>query len=259
MFYVKGFHYKESDLLGSGTFGKVYKAFNPDTKQSSAIKKIEHGQRGSKQELEIFQKLQSIENENLIKLIDFDIHGDSMFLILELGDLTLKEYLIEHDHLKEHVVHQFFRDIANGLRALKNANIIHRDIKPENILLCNKKSLPTPAPKDYVVKLADFGTSRFLQLGELAQTFCGTITYMAPEIQLRKRYNNSADLWSTGLLLLRCIAGADCFLHTISVMEDDLATFFLEYENSAKSLPLHFNSDCEISNGLKKIIEGLLI
>uniref|UniRef100_A0A914DX46 Protein kinase domain-containing protein n=1 Tax=Acrobeloides nanus TaxID=290746 RepID=A0A914DX46_9BILA len=157
------------------------------------------------------------------------------------------------------MVHQFFRDIANGLRALKNANIIHRDIKPENILLCNKKSLPTPAPKDYVVKLADFGTSRFLQLGELAQTFCGTITYMAPEIQLRKRYNNSADLWSTGLLLLRCIAGADCFLQTISVMEDDLATFFLEYENSAKSLPLHFNSDCEISNGLKKLIEGLLI
>jgi hypothetical protein len=42
-------------------------------------------------------------------------------------------------------------------------------------------------------------------------------------------------------------------------MEDDLEEFFLEYEISAKSLPLHFNSDCEISNGLKKIIEGLLI
>lgn len=50
--------------------------------------------------------------------------------------------------------------------------VAHRDLKPENILLKDKMS--------DIVKITDFGLSRFLDEGSYLKTLCGTPMYLAP-------------------------------------------------------------------------------
>jgi len=70
-----------------------------------------------------------------------------------------------------------FRQIVAGLNYIHSKNICHRDLKPDNILL----------EKDQQVKLIDFGFSVEAEEKKLT-TFCGTPSYMAPEIVRRKEY-----------------------------------------------------------------------
>ena len=64
-----------------------------------------------------------------------------------------------------------------------------RDIKTENVFLC----------QDGRIKLGDFGLSRVLQHTlDMAQTFCGTPNYLAPEICARLPYNAKVDVWALG-------------------------------------------------------------
>ena len=76
-------------------------------------------------------------------------------------------------------------------------NIVHRDIKLQNILL--KDGLE--------VKLIDFGFA-FVETGEKVSNFCGTPSYMAPEIvQRRDHYGKPTDVWSLGVLLFKMLIG----------------------------------------------------
>ncbi len=58
---------------------------------------------------------------------------------------------------------------------MHNQNYIYRDLKPENILFTEKG----------YVKLTDFGLSKLTKVDEVANTFCGTPEYMAPEVILK--------------------------------------------------------------------------
>lgn len=66
---------------------------------------------------------------------------------------------------------------------------IHRDIKPENILI-NSKFKPL---------LADFGTA--IKKTSKSKIFTGTIGYMAPEVLMKKSFNEKCDVWGLGILL----------------------------------------------------------
>eukprot|EP00347_Sterkiella_histriomuscorum_P009543 403340802 len=83
--------------------------------------------------------------------------------------------------------------ICMGLKALHSHNIMHRDIKPQNILVFSYSD----------VRLADFGSSKFLENTiQNAQTFTGTIDFMAPEVKSSfSSYDMSADIYSLGMTL----------------------------------------------------------
>ena len=88
-----------------------------------------------------------------------------------------------------------FRQVAAGLHYLHvDAEIIHRDIKPENILVndsgCGERSF----------KLADFGLSNAIAK---AQTFCGTVHYMAPEVCLGETQTTKLDIYALGVVILQ--------------------------------------------------------
>ena len=60
---------------------------------------------------------------------------------------------------------------------------------------------------DLTLKIADFGTSRFISNNTLATTSVGTPIYMAPELYTQEKYDHKADVWSVGLIMYRGLFG----------------------------------------------------
>ena len=88
------------------------------------------------------------------------------------------------------------RQLIDAVSYIHDQNIAHRDIKLENILLT----------KSGVVKLIDFGFA--ISSNGPLKTFCGTPTYMAPELVRRAEYfGPSVDKWALGVLIYRMVSG----------------------------------------------------
>lgn len=93
--------------------------------------------------------------------------------------------------------------VALGLGHLHNKDFIYRDLKLENILMDDNGN----------VCLTDFGMAKIIRDGELAETFCGTPEYIAPEVLDGKGYDKSADWWSLGILTYEMMFGLPPFYH----------------------------------------------
>jgi serine/threonine protein kinase len=96
-------------------------------------------------------------------------------LIIEYCGLnSLQSYLKskESKRLDEPEAKKIFRQVANGIAFLHSQNIVHRDIKAENLMLT----------EDGTIKIIDFGFSISCPKDRKLNVFCGTPSYMAPEI-----------------------------------------------------------------------------
>lgn len=106
-----------------------------------------------------------------------------------------------------HTMHIESLNLSNGLKW--NDLILIRqntfvDLKPQNLLLTHRNqdgetSLP-------MLKIADFGFARHLEIAGMAETLCGSPLYMAPEILKFQKYDTSADLWSVGCIVFEMVA-----------------------------------------------------
>lgn len=91
-----------------------------------------------------------------------------------------------------------------AIKYLHDKGISHRDLKPENILLCSADENET------LIKVTDFGLSKFFDATQMMKTFCGTPNYLAPEVLMTKgegAYTNKIDNWSLGVILYICLSG----------------------------------------------------
>jgi MAP/microtubule affinity-regulating kinase len=101
--------------------------------------------------------------------------------------------------LQETECKQLFKQVVNAVNYCHFYNICHRDIKLENILLNEDKTK---------AKLIGFGFSTSGDINTKTHMFCGTPSYMAPEIVSRSQYaGRPADIWALGVLLFVMITG----------------------------------------------------
>ncbi|XP_061944812.1 serine/threonine-protein kinase TIO isoform X1 [Populus nigra] len=233
-------NYHVIELVGEGSFGKVYKGRRKYTGQTVAMKFImKHGKSDKdihnlRQEIEILRKLK---HENIIEMLDSFESPQEFCVVTEFAQGELFEVLEDDKSLPEEQVQAIAKQLVRALHYLHSNRIIHRDMKPQNILI----------GAGSVVKLCDFGFARAMSTNTVVlRSIKGTPLYMAPELVREQPYNHSADLWSLGVILYELFVGQPPF-----------------YTNSVYALIRHIVKDPvkypdDMSLNFKSFLKGLL-
>ena len=197
--------YNLLDLVGEGSFGKVYKARKKFTGETSAIKfiakkgKTERDLRSLRQEIDI---LRVLKHPNIIAMRDAFETEHEFCVVMEYAQGELFEVLEDDRTLPELEVKAIARQLVSALHYLHTNRVIHRDMKPQNVLIGANK----------VVKLCDFGFARSIRSQSMVMTSIkGTPLYMAPELVQEQPYNHTVDLWSLGVILYELFVGKPPF------------------------------------------------
>ncbi|KOB78749.1 Cell cycle checkpoint kinase 2 [Operophtera brumata] len=140
---------------------------------------------------------------------------DAVYIILELmqgGELF--DRITKNGHLSEPLTRFIFRQMVLAVKYLHSQGITHRDLKPENVLLESME-------EETLVKLTDFGLSKFVGEDSFMKTICGTPLYLAPEV-LRSNgvqcYGPEVDVWSLGVIFFVLRSnGVQCYEPEVDV------------------------------------------
>ena len=187
-------------ILGQGGFGTVYKGYDL-AGNDLAVKRVRKSDRKkASMEANKFFKMKNVDHINVLKVYEVKTtKADSMWITMEHCDLhDLNRFFNKYlDKINLKINFNIMRQIAKGLAFLYHKKIFHRDIKPANILLKSGDGY-------IVVKLGDFGLSRFLDPDDqnITMSNVGTYPFKAPEMwndQERVRYHLEADIYSTGM------------------------------------------------------------
>jgi tRNA A-37 threonylcarbamoyl transferase component Bud32 len=191
--------------IGKGAYGVVRMGTKRITNLKVAIKSYEKStllhpgrKAGVEREIKILQKL---DHPNIIKLLDTIETPSSINLIFEhISGCSLMEYLKSRSSrkLEESQARVIIKQVLEALEYCHSIGITHRDVKLENILLQD----------DHVVKIIDFGLSTYISSHKKVQLFCGTFSYMAPEILLGKEaFGPPVDVWAAVVMLFVMVTG----------------------------------------------------
>jgi len=115
----------------------------------------------------------------------------------------LFRHLVEVRKFPENQAKFFAMQVALALGHLHGKKIIYRDLKPENVLV----------GEDGYLLVADFGLAKAVNNSELANSFCGTAEYLAPEMLIGNGHDYTVDWWALGILIYEMIVGIPPFFH----------------------------------------------
>lgn len=198
-------NYSIGRSIGQGAYGLVKEATHKATCKKVAIKvydkyRLLDSQRKNSVNREI-QILQSLSHPNIVKLYETIDTTKQLYLVFELiKGRSLYSYLKSKNprRLDESEARRIFKQVLAGVRYCHSKNVSHRDIKLENLLLDEQNN----------IKIIDFGFSSCVPLFTKLRIFCGTPSYMAPEIVNKKQYiGPPADVWALGVLLYAMLSG----------------------------------------------------
>src|SRR6478609_1558416 len=204
--------YRIHARIGRGGMGEVYSAVDEELGERVALKTIAPT-RGSdpllvehfKRELRLARK---VSHPNVCKTLEFGRHdleggvSQCFFTMQFIEGVTLRRRLSEGERLELEQALGLVHDLAVGLQAIHEQNIVHRDIKPDNVMLTTEPGTGRLVPSwlDFGVARADLRESRSLGLA-------GTPDYAAPELLHGKVATRASDLYALGLVLHEVLVG----------------------------------------------------
>ncbi len=189
--------YKILSALGSGGFGTVYLAEDTWIGKKVALK-VPHRQSVNFGELLREPRLlASLNHPNIVTVLTAEKQDNVFFIVMEyVAGETLENIIARDGAIDLSRALDFTCQICNGVDHAHNQGVIHRDLRPANVLVA----------ENGLVKVADFGTSRFLELTAHGTTVIGSPPYMAPE-QFQGRATFASDIYSLGVTMYQMMTG----------------------------------------------------
>jgi eukaryotic-like serine/threonine-protein kinase len=190
--------YKIIAPLGSGGFGAVYLAEDTWIDKKVAVK-IPHRQSLDFGELLREPRLlASLSHPNIVTVLTAEKQDNVFFIVMEYVPGDTLEQIIERDGaLDLGRVLDYTCQICNAMDHAHRQGVIHRDLRPGNVLVTEHG----------MVKVADFGTSRFLEIAAHGTTVIGSPPYMAPE-QFQGKAVFASDIYSLGVTMYQMLTGS---------------------------------------------------
>ena len=193
--------------LGKGSFGEVYLVQKINTQEKYAMKVLRKerifGQNLLKYALAERNILSVTDHPFIVKLNCAFQNTTKLFLILEYcpnGDLG--KHLLVEKRFSEERAKFYLCEVLLALENLHQRDIIFRDLKPDNVVLDGEGHC----------KLTDFGLSKEgVNETKYAQSFCGSIAYLAPEMLKKKGHGKAVDWYLLGVLFYEMLVGCPPF------------------------------------------------
>jgi tRNA A-37 threonylcarbamoyl transferase component Bud32 len=196
--------YKVVKQIGDGASSVVSLVIDRVTQQKYAMKvydKLQYSETLRNNLMNEVEILSKCNHPNIIKLIDWFEGSKKIYLILEyVGSATLAKYLdkkLDEMMTEDEAAHVFY-ELSHAIAYLHKRKIYHRDLKLHNIIIGSEGQ----------VKLIDFGYAIQLTDDSKVATYCGTPSYMSPEVISKTPYNpEKYDIWAFGICLFRALCG----------------------------------------------------
>ncbi|HVG83508.1 MAG TPA: serine/threonine-protein kinase, partial [Vicinamibacterales bacterium] len=188
--------------LGTGSFGSVYCAWDPELERNIAIK-ILHAQveddRVRQRLLREGRALAKVQHANVVQVFGVEAHGNRVGLCMELvSGETLAGILRSHGRLSHREAAGVGEDVCRALAAVHAAGYVHRDVKAQNVM----------RDKAGKIVLMDFGTGHDTAGGDRRpRDIVGTPVYMAPEVLDGQPASVQSDVYAVGVLLYHLVSG----------------------------------------------------
>jgi len=189
--------YKILSTIGSGGFGTVYLAEDTWIDKKVALK-VPHKQGVDFGELLREPRLlASLNHPNIVTIMTAEKQENVFFIVMEFVPGETLEAIVSRDGaLDVALALDYTCQICNAVDHAHRQGVLHRDLRPSNVLVSESGML----------KVADFGTSRFLEIAAHGTTVIGSPPYMAPE-QFHGKAVFASDLYSLGVTMFQMMTG----------------------------------------------------
>lgn len=218
--------YAHFKFIGKGSFSTIASAIHKETNREVAIKIFEKAGKHTAREYQNAQResllMTSFDHPFIIETFEVIESNKFFYIVMEIvkggtlldfirsrsarlasdcksGKNKSSSFQLTPEY--EQTVNQIFIQMISAIKYLHDKKIVHRDLKLENFLLLESQ----------IVKLIDFGFAKQMNYFSVIdnvdemqsghQTFCGSVSYAAPELFLRKQYTEKVDIWSLGVIL----------------------------------------------------------
>lgn len=235
--------YEVQQRIGMGGMADVYKAMDRKLNRYVAIKVLKPEFSSDKSFVAKFQAearaAAGLSHPNIVSVYDVAEENGAYFIVMEIIEgITLKQYIEKKGKLTIKEATSIAIQVATGIEAAHQNNIIHRDIKPQNIIIS----------KDGKVKIADFGIAKAISANTntISSNVMGSVHYSSPEQSRGGYLDAKSDIYSLGIVMFEMVTG--------SVPFDGDTTVAVAIQHLQENVPAPSSIVKEVPISLEKII-----
>src|SRR5947209_6022673 len=203
-------NYRVLRLLGHGKFANVYLGEHIYLKSHAALKILHTNFTDEERAafLKEAQTLMHLTHPHIVRILDFAVEGDLLFLVMEyLPGGTLRELHLVGTCLPLTTIMSYVQQVASALQYAHDQRLIHRDVKPENMLLDRHAEVVL---SDFGLSVLDTPTYTPYTRHKMAQQVAGASRYLAPE-QLQGKPQPASDQYALGIVVYEWLCGTPPF------------------------------------------------